>query len=158
MSSGAPSGLANTGIERFESVVKAYPKATFIGHAQTWWCNISADVDPTVLYPKGPVKPGGLTDRLLSDYENLYSDLSAGSCVNALTRDPDFAQGFLDRHYRKLIWGSDCPCRDGKGGGEHGGCIAGQCLAILHKIVTDRAKLRRILYENGAALYHLPSA
>ena len=148
--------MYNTGFERFESVLKAYPKVNFIGHAQTWWGNISAELDPTVMYPPGRVKPGGLTDRLLGDYANLYGDLSAGSGANALTRDPDFAQDFLERHYKKLLWGSDCPCRDGKGEGEHGGCIAGRCLAALRKLVTDSAKLRRILYENGAALYHLP--
>jgi predicted TIM-barrel fold metal-dependent hydrolase len=147
--------MYNTGFERFESVLKAYPKVTFVGHAQTWWGNISADLDPTVMYATGKVKPGGLTDRLLSDYANLYGDLSANSGANAMTRDPDFAQDFLERHYRKLLWGSDCPCRDGKGEGQPGGCIAGRCLAALRKLVTDRAKLRRILYENGAALYHL---
>jgi uncharacterized protein len=149
--------MYNTGIERFESILKTYPRVTFVGHAQTWWGNISAELDPTDLYPKGRVKPGGLTDRLLSDYANLYGDLSAGSGANALTRDPDFAQDFLERHYKKLLWGSDCPCRDGKGAGEHGGaCIAGTSLAALRKLVPDAAKRRRILYENGAALYHLP--
>jgi uncharacterized protein len=146
----------NTSFERFESMLKAYPKVIFIGHAQTWWGNISADLDPTVMYPTGHVKPGGLTDRLLTDYANLYGDLSAGSGANAMTRDPDFAQDFLERHYKKLLWGSDCPCRDGKGEGQRGGCIAGQGLAALRKLITDRVKLRRILYENGAALYRLP--
>lgn len=147
--------MYNTGFERFESILKAYPRVTFIGHAQTWWGNISAELDPTDMYPTGRVKPGGLTDRLLGDYANVYGDLSAGSGANALTRDPDFAQGFLERHYQKLLWGSDCPCRDGKGAGEHGGCIAGTSLTALRKLVPDAAKLRRILYQNGAALYHL---
>lgn len=147
--------MYNTGIERFEAVLKAYSKVNFIGHAQTWWGNISAELDPTVMYPTGPIKPGGLTDRWLSDYENLYGDLSAGSGANALTRDPEFAQDFLDRHYRKLLWGSDCPCRDGKGAGERGGCIATHSLTALRKLVTDPAKLRRILSVNGAELYRL---
>ena len=80
--------MYNTGFERFKSLLKAYPKVNFIGHAQTWWGNISADLDPLDLYPKGPVKAGGLTDRLLSDYHNIYADLSAGSGLNAITRDP----------------------------------------------------------------------
>lgn len=147
--------MYNTGIERFESVLKAYPKVNFVGHAQTWWGNISADLDPTDMYPTGKVKAGGLTDRLLSDYANLHGDLSAGSGANAMTRDPDFAQAFLDRHYKKLLWGSDCPCRDGKGEGERGGCIATRCLTAVRKMVTDQAKLRRILYQNGAELYHM---
>ena len=147
--------MYNTGLERFESILKAYPKVTFVAHAQTWWGNVSAELDPTVMYPTGRVKPGGLSDRLLSDYANVYGDLSANSGLNAITRDPDFAQDFLERHHAKLLWGSDCACRDGKGGGRGGACIATQSLAALRKMVTERAKLRRILYENGAALYRL---
>lgn len=146
----------NTGLERFEAVLKAYPKVNFVGHAQTWWSNISAQLDHLDLYPKGPVKPGGLTDRLLSDYPNIYGDLSAESGLNAVTRDPEFAAGFVKRHSRKLIWGSDCDCRDGKGGGiQSGYCIAARSLPALHKLVPDDAAFRRIAYENGATLLGL---
>lgn len=146
----------DTGIERFEAVLKAYPKVNFIGHAQTWWGNISAELDPLDMYPKGRIKPGGLTDRLLADYPNLYGDLSAESGLNAITRDPEFARGFVERHSRKLIWGSDCDCRDGKGSGIPSGyCIAGRSLPALRKLAPDPAALRRIVYENGAALLHL---
>ncbi len=68
-------------------------------------------------YPSGPIKRGGVTDKLLSDYPNLYGDLSANSGNNALSRDPEFTAGFLARHKEKLIFGSDCGCTDGKGGG-----------------------------------------
>ena len=95
----------NTGFERFDKVLKAYPKVNFIGHAQTWWGNVSADLDQLDLYPKGPVKPGGLTDKLLGDYANLYADLSAGSGLNAITRDPEFYRGFIARHSCKAIVG-----------------------------------------------------
>jgi len=146
----------NTGIERFEAILKAYPKVNFIGHAQTWWGNISADLNPLEMYPKGPVKNGGLTDRLLANHPNIYGDLSAGSGLNSLTRDLDFAGRFVERHSRKLIWGSDCDCRDGKGGGiKSGRCLAEQSLAALRKLVPDPAALRRILYENGAGLLRL---
>ena len=146
----------NTGLERFENVLKTYPKVNFLGHAQAWWGNISADLNPLDMYPKGPVKPGGLTDRLLSDYPNMFGDLSAESGLNALTRDSDFARGFVERHSRKLVWGSDCDCRDGKGGGVQSGyCIGGRCLAALKKLASSDAVFRRITYENGAALLHL---
>ena len=148
--------MYNTGIERFDKVLKAYPKVRFIGHAQTWWGNISADLNPLELYPKGPLKKGGLTDRLLSDYPNIYGDLSAGSGLNAITRDSDFARGFVDRHSRKLIWGSDCDCRDGKGGGIRSGrCLAEQSLAALRTLVPNQSALKRILYENGAEVLRL---
>jgi hypothetical protein len=72
--------------------------------------------------PPGPVRPlpedeghaGGLTDRYLSDYPNLYGDLSAGSGQNALSRDEDHAREFLRRHQSKLMFGSDCIDADAK--------------------------------------------
>jgi uncharacterized protein len=146
----------NTGIDRFEAVLKAYPKVNCIGHAQTWWGNISAGLNPLEMYPKGPVRPGGLTDRLLADYPNVYGDLSAYSGLNAITRDPEFARGFVERHSRKLIWGSDCDCLDGKGGGTTlGYCIAERSLSALRKLVPSHAVFRRIVYENGTTLLHL---
>lgn len=151
--------MYNTGIERFERILKAYPRINFIGHAQTWWGNISADLNPMDLYPKGRVKPGGLTDRLLASYSNLYADLSAGSGLNAMTRDPEFYRGFIERHRRQLIWGSDCDCHDGKGGGiKSGRCLAEQSLALLRQLSPDTGTFRRIVYGNGATLLKLGSA
>ncbi|MBM3803142.1 MAG: amidohydrolase [Acidimicrobiia bacterium] len=148
----------NTGFERFEKVLKAYPKVNFIGHAQTWWGNVSADLDPLDLYPKGRVKPGGLTDKLLGDYPNLYADLSAGSGLNAMTRDPEFYRGFIARHSSKLLWGSDCDCHDGKGGGiRNGFCLAEQSLGILRKLAPDAATFRHIVYGNASQLLKLKS-
>ena len=97
-------GRFNFGFERFHTMLEKYPKVNFIGHAQTWWANIDKDHnDQTVLYPKGKLTPGGLTDHLLSDYPNMYGDLSAGSGLNALTRDEDHTRGFFTRHQDKLM-------------------------------------------------------
>jgi len=41
---------------------------------------------------------GGLTDRYLRDYPNLFGDLSAGSGLNAFVRDHEHGRAFLDRH------------------------------------------------------------
>jgi len=38
---------------------------------------------------------------------NLYADLSAGSALNALSRDRAVAKAFLEKHYRKLFFGTD---------------------------------------------------
>ncbi len=149
----------NTGLERFPKILKQYPKVNFVGHAQTWWGNISAELNPLNMYPQGPVKPGGLTDRLLSDYENMYGDLSADSGLNALTRDAGFARGFLERHTRKLVWGSDCACHDGRGGGTADGyCIAARSLAALAELVPDAKSRAQFLYENAAKLMRLEKA
>jgi uncharacterized protein len=147
----------NEGLARFEAMLKRYPKVTFIGHADGFWANISADVPP-VSYPTGPVKRGGLTDKLLADYPNLYGDLSANSGRNSLARDPEFSKGFLARHQNKLMFGSDCACRDGRGAGQNSQaplikdkCVARETLAAL-KSLAPPAIFRKITWENGAKL------
>jgi predicted TIM-barrel fold metal-dependent hydrolase len=151
--------MYNLGIENFSKILEAYPEVTFLGHAQTWWGNIDGGLDPTVMYPQGPVKEGGLTDRLLADYPNIYGDLSAGSGRNALTRDEGFAREFVDRHQSKLVWGSDCPCPDGKGTGRRDGkCIGASCLAVLRKLAPSEEALRKIVWGNGARILGLAEA
>ena len=71
----APGGY-NTGIKRFGAILKAYPKTKFIGHADAFWANISADYHEQEAYPTGPIVPGGVSDKLLSDYPNLFADTS----------------------------------------------------------------------------------
>ena len=97
----------NLHIERFHKMLDKFPKVNFIGHAQTWWANIDRNCDQVTMYPKGTVA-GGITDRLLSDYPNMYGDLSAGSGLNSMLRDEDHARAFLERHQEKLMFGSDC--------------------------------------------------
>ncbi len=135
----------NTNFLRFHKILEKYPKVNFIGHAQTWWGNVDKNHVQEVLYPKGPVTPGGYTDRLLSDYPNMYGDLSAGSGLNALQRDEDHARAFLLRHRKKLMYGSDCD--DHIGAGEK--CSGAQCLAALRKLVTDQQALKDILAGNA---------
>ena len=53
-------GTWSTGYAKtFESVLKAYPKTTFIGHADAFWANVSADYHNEAAYPTGPVTRGG---------------------------------------------------------------------------------------------------
>jgi predicted TIM-barrel fold metal-dependent hydrolase len=146
---GSP-GTFNTGLKQFDAMLKAYPKTTFIGHADAFWANVSADYAEDTSYPKGPIKPGGVTDRFLGDYANLYADMSANSGNNFLTRDPEFAARFLERHQNKLIFGSDCPCPDGQGG-TSGRCIARATLTALKKLASPDV-FRRIAWENGTRL------
>ncbi len=146
-----PQGF-NQGFPYLEKILKRYPRLKVIGHAQSFWAHISAEVPPpeVTLYPSGPVVPGGLTDRWLSDYPNLYADLSAGSGYNALARDEEFAIGFLHRHRYKLLWATDCPCTDGKGGGwPQGYCFGQRTLALLRKLVPDQKILEDILHQNA---------
>lgn len=90
-----------------ESCLREFPNCTFVGHGPGWWAAISGDYDGTPSYPKGPIQPGGAVDRLMGEYDNMWADISAGSGSNAMTRDPEFTQGFVERHWRKLLFGSD---------------------------------------------------
>src|SRR6185437_6655017 len=85
----------NTGYPQFDKVLRAYPKTKFIGHGDLFWAHISTAVPTDRGYPSGAIKPGGLTDRFLSDYPNLYADMSANSGNNALSRDKDFSREFI---------------------------------------------------------------
>lgn len=144
--------MYNYGFERFHKMLEKYSRVIFLGHAQTWWANIDKNHhDQSVLYPKGPVTPGGLTDRYLSDYPNMYGDLSAGSGLNALTRDEAFAQDFLTRHQHKLVYGSDCSDRDG--GGPK--CQGAQTIAAIRRLAANRQIERKLLYENANSLFRL---
>lgn len=152
------SGSFTAPLKGLPAMLKAYPKTTFVGHANAFWANISADVPAGEAYPTGKVKPGGLTDRMLGDYPNLLADLSANSGRNALGRDPEFAAGFLARHRGKLMFGSDCPCRDGHGAGQvsqapliRGKCVARETLTALKELTTPEL-FRQIVWENGRKL------
>lgn len=135
----------NLHIERFHSILEKFPKVNFIGHAQTWWANIDRNCDQVTMYPKGKVTPGGITDRLLSDYANMYGDLSAGSGLNSMRRDEDHAREFLMRHQDKLMFGSDCT--DITGEGEK--CLGAQILAAVRRLAPDPKMQRKIFHQNA---------
>lgn len=144
-------GTYNKGIERFHQVLEKHPRVNFIGHAQTWWGNIDRQHDQTVMYPKTKVTRGGITDRLLADYPNMFGDLSAGSGLNALLRDEDHAREFLHRHRDKLMYGSDC--LDVYGQGDQ--CSGAQQLTTLRRLLDDDEVRRRILSRNAERLLKL---
>lgn len=141
----------NLGFERFHTMLEKHSKTNFIGHAQTWWGNIDKQHDQAQMYPKGKVTPGGLTDRFLSDYPNMYADLSAGSGLNALTRDEDHTRSFFERHQNKLIYGSDCADRFGRGKE----CQGAQTIATIRRLAPSKAIERRLLFENAKKLFRI---
>jgi predicted TIM-barrel fold metal-dependent hydrolase len=156
----------NTGYPQFDKMLRAYPRTTFIGHGDLFWAHISADVPTDRGYPDGPIKPGGLTDRWLGEFPNLYGDMSANSGNNGLSRDPKFSPGFVERHKSKLIFGSDCSCSDGNGAGVaqnnnpeaarlNGKCVARETLGLLKKIASPEV-FRRVTWENGIRLFKVP--
>jgi hypothetical protein len=144
-----------------------YPKTTFIGHADAFWANVSADYHNEAAYPSGPIKRGGVTDKLLGDYPNLFGDLAANSGNNALSRDPGFTADFLTRHQDKLLFGSDCSCSDGHGGGVSqsnnpaaarmtGKCVARETLGVLKRSTTPDV-FQKLVWGNVHKLLRIPS-
>ena len=136
----------NYNIEAFDKLLEACPQTDFIGHAQSWWAHISAEVvrdyhaPEFEEYPRGPIVRGGLIDLWLEKYPNLYTDLSARSAYSALTRDPEFTKDFFRRHRTRLLWGSECPCLNGKGdmvNGGHRDCLSGLILPVLQEHCDD---------------------
>ena len=101
--------LDKIGLPRLESVLKRFPKLPFFGHSQAFWSEISGDVAPENKngYPEGPVQSDGVLPRLMRDCPNLYGDLSAGSGLNALRRDPEHAFQFMDEFQDRLMLGLD---------------------------------------------------
>ena len=156
-------GSWNSGIARFPAVVKANPETIFIGHGDAFWANVSAEVPDGEPYPTGKIKPGGVSDRMLSEFPNFYGDFSANSGRNFLARDPDFATKFIERHSSKLMFGCDCSCRDGHGAGQGskqpliaGKCVARETLTALKQLTTPQL-FRQITWQNGTKLIKISS-
>lgn len=144
-------GMYNHGFDRFHKMLEKYQRVNFIGHAQTWWANVDKNNvdDPKNLYPKGPITPGGLTERYLADYPNMFGDLSAGSGLNALTRDETFTSGFLERHQNKLLYGSDCTDVTGR----VPECQGAKTIAAVRRFAPSKRIERKVLYENAKRLF-----
>lgn len=143
----------NYGFERFYLMLEKFPRVNFIGHAQTWWANVDRGYrdDAKNLYPQGAITPGGLTERYLADYPNMFGDLSAGSGLNALTRDESFTPGFFQRHQDKLLYGSDCSDHAGEGPE----CQGAQTIAAVRRYAPSHQIERKLLYGNAKKLFRL---
>jgi predicted TIM-barrel fold metal-dependent hydrolase len=141
----------NLGIENFHKTLEKFPKVNFIGHAQTWWGNIDKNHVQKVMYPSGKVTPGGITDKLLSNYENVYGDLSAGSGLNSLIRDEAHTTEFFERHQDQLLYGSDCADAIGRGPG----CQGSRTIAAVRRISKTKKIERKLLFENSKKLFKL---
>ncbi|MDG2125506.1 MAG: amidohydrolase family protein, partial [Verrucomicrobiales bacterium] len=144
-------GMYNEGFERFHKILEAYPTVNFIGHAQTWWGNVDANHEKAAMYPGWRVTPGGLTERYLSDYPNMYGDLSAGSGLNAMLRDTEFVERFFYRHQDKLCLGTDCSDAYGAGGG----CSGARMIETVRRWVPDEDARAKIMSGNARRIIRL---
>ena len=111
----------------------------FLGHAQSFWGEISGDGKAeTDYYPSGKVVEGGKLIRLLETYPNLYCDISAGSGRGALSRDPEFAAKFLDTYQDRVLF-----ARDMLDNGHQ---------ELLRSLGLSDTVLDKILYQNAQKL------
>lgn len=141
----------NRHFERFHRTLERFPTVRFIGHAQEWWAHIDRRHAPGSNYPKGPVTPGGLTDRYLSDYPNCFGELSAGSGNNAIARDEEHFREFLRRHADKLMFGSDCSEATGRAPL----CFAARTLDAVRRLSPSPEVERKVLHDNARRLLKL---
>jgi predicted TIM-barrel fold metal-dependent hydrolase len=142
-------GLFATGIERFYRVAAKYPSVTFIGHAQTWWGNIGRLHHQETMYPEGPIVAGGITDRLLADFPNIYGDLSAYSGFHAIARNQNDGRQLLARHENKLLLGSDCQ----HSGLEGPSCWGGRTLQLIRMLAPSADAVRKIVHDNALRIW-----
>jgi predicted TIM-barrel fold metal-dependent hydrolase len=134
------------GLPRLEALLKEMPETKFIMHGPGWWTEVSAGNLERGGYPTGKVMPVGRADILLQEYPNLYADLSAGSAYNALTRDPEWTPGFLERNWKKLLFATDYLHAD-------------QELSIVtyvNNLQMDKEKVFAIKMGNAMELLNIP--
>jgi predicted TIM-barrel fold metal-dependent hydrolase len=146
-------GVYNSGFERFARMLEKFPEVTFIGHASTFWYNIDGNFRPPQRRPSGKPAPGGLTDRWLATYPNLYGDLSA-SGAQALLRDIEFSRDFISRHQDKLMFGTDCYCRAGTA--PTGGCRGDALYLAFSQSVAEAGIRRKLLFANAQKMFRFP--
>jgi predicted TIM-barrel fold metal-dependent hydrolase len=135
------------GLPYIEEVLNEFPDTIFVAHGPGWWAEISGDVKPEDRdrYPKGKIEREGRVQYLLSNYPNIYADLSAGSGYNALTRDPEYGVEFLNRFHNKLLFGTDY-------------LSPNQQLLIveyLKNVNISEEKKKMIFYENAKKLLNI---
>ncbi len=138
-------------VANLERALAACPQTVFIGHASGFWREICGEADShTATRPNSQVKPGGRLITLFERFPNLYADLSAGSGLNALQRDVDFARSFLIRFSDRLLFGRDY--------------YGGELQQLLNELDLPDAVLKKIFHENALRLVplspsmHKPSA
>lgn len=96
------------GLPRLERILKKFPKLKVFAHSTLFWAEISADIteEARLGYPTGRVIDGRVA-QLLRENPNLYCDLSAGSGMNALMRDKEYATKFIETFSDRIMYGCD---------------------------------------------------
>jgi predicted TIM-barrel fold metal-dependent hydrolase len=132
-----------------ETALQKWKDITFLGHSADFWAEISGD-DFHFDYPRGKVLPGGRVVELMRKYPNLHGDISAGSGLNALKRDKDFAISFLNEFQDRLYYGQDCCSINNQLG--HSEYLDG----LLENGDISQEVYNKICWQNAVKLLDLP--
>ena len=108
------------GLPQLEHTLQSFPKLKIFGHGPVFWAEIGRLLTPgerSYFYsfrghqigrmPKHKIDEEGVVPILFRRYENLYGDLSDGTCFNALTRDPEYTFKFFEEFQDRLCFGTD---------------------------------------------------
>jgi uncharacterized protein len=135
------------GMPALERALRACPGTALVGHAPTFWCEISGGVTEAERtgYPKGPVREGGRIQGLMDRYPNLYADLSANSALNALRRDLDHAKRFLTKYRDRLMFATDYLAEG----------PPGEIIGFLNGLGLDKGTLDAVMAGTARKLYGL---
>ena len=132
-----------------ETALQKWKDITFLGHSADFWAEISGD-DFHSGYPKEKVLPGGRVVELMRKYPNLHGDISAGSGLNALKRDKDFAISFPNEFQDRLYYGQDCCSINNQLG--HSEYLDG----LLENGDISQEVYNKICWQNAVKLLDLP--
>lgn len=121
-----------------EKRLRQFPDLDFIGHGPHFWNNISDDPSDVLIHDKGPIDSFGIIDRLLTQYDNFYCDISGKSGFNAMNRDRDMAKLFLEKHHAKILFGTDNTGLDYEG--------------LIRSFHLPEDMMKNIFYENADGL------
>jgi len=144
------------GLPGFDRMLTKHKNLKIIGHSQPFWAEMGADLtrDMRNGYPTGKITEEGVLPKLLRKHENLYCDLSAGSGMNALTRDPEYAAKFIEEFSDRLMYGIDASCT--------GLAFPYEFDAFMTKMrqegMISEENYKKIMYRNAATLLNVDPA
>jgi predicted TIM-barrel fold metal-dependent hydrolase len=91
-----------------EVVLKEYPNIVFIGHGPFFWKQMPIESnDSNKLITQSPISNNSVVWRLLSEYPNLYADISGNSGIDALMNNCEDSKRFLSIFETKILYGTD---------------------------------------------------
>lgn len=118
-----------------EKRLQQFPDLKFIGHGPHFWNNIADEMSAKYFHQKGDINNFGIIDKLLATYDNFFCDISGTSGYNALSRNKAKSKNFLDKHYQKILFGTDNTKFNLEG--------------LVYSLNLPEEKLQRIFYTNA---------